>query len=61
MEAAGTAGGTLWAKTELSGPLPARFSEVMAATRVGVAAQALQGLDPREVHCALGMLLVSSN
>ena len=61
MEAAGTAGGTLWAKTELSGPLPARFSEVMAAARVGVAAQALQGLDPREVHCALGLLLVSSN
>ena len=61
MEVAGKAGGTLWAKTEVNGPLPGRFSEVMAASRVGVAAQALQGLDPREVHCALDLLLVSSN
>ena len=60
MKAAGTAGGKLWAKSELNGPLP-ELPGVMATTRVGVAAQALQGSDPREVHCALGMLLVSSN
>ena len=61
MEVAGKAGGTLWAKTEQNVLLPARFPEVMAATWVGVAAQALQGFDPREVHCALGLRLVSSN
>ena len=58
---AGKAESTLWAKNEVDGPLPGRFSEVMVASRVGVAAQALHGLNPREVHCALGLLLVSSN
>ena len=45
MEVAGKAGGTLWAKTEMNGPLPGRVSEVMAASRVGVAAQALAGFE----------------
>ena len=61
MEVAGEAKDTMRAKRAVDGPSPRGFVEVMVASRVGVVARALQSLNPREVHCALGLLLVSSN
>ena len=61
MEVAGEAKDTMRAKRAVDGPSPRGFAEVMVASRVGMAARALQGLNPRKVHCALGLLVVSSN
>ena len=58
---AGEAKDTMRAKRAVDGPSPRGFVEVMVASRVEVAARAQQSVNPEEMHCAPGLLSVSSS